>query len=156
MSGFAAGGRDAPLPGRALVVFSGESTVISLPWLKPGFRHCFVILQEPSAEEGVQGGWLLVDARAQVTDIVRLPDWSEGRLAAWFRSRGFRVLTLRPAVPPRRCLPLAPYTCVENVKRLLGLRAPWVFTPYQLFCRLGGRESEIIGKKSLTIASGEA
>jgi hypothetical protein len=42
-----------------------------------------------------------------------------------------------PPGPRRRCAP-APLTCVTVVKRLLGIHAPWVWSPWQLYAYLSG------------------
>jgi hypothetical protein len=43
------------------------------------------------------------------------------------------VLRLAVPAPPRRALAPMPLTCVEVAKRILGLRAWWIITPWQLF-----------------------
>jgi hypothetical protein len=35
-----------------------------------------------------------------------------------------------------RLAPVRPFTCVEAVKRLIGIHAPWTLTPWQLFGHL--------------------
>jgi hypothetical protein len=54
----------------------------------------------------------------------------------FYRQRGHRVIATTLMIPPRVLAPIRPFTCVEAVKRVLGLRAPWVFTPWQLYCHL--------------------
>src|SRR5687768_15224809 len=44
----------APLYSRALLVFSGRTGVAWLRWLRTGFRHCFV-----AVDDGVE--WLTID-----------------------------------------------------------------------------------------------
>lgn len=60
-------------------------------------------------------------------------------LAQHYRERhGFTVFSLEA---PRRD-PLTPFmfgTCVGAAKRVLGLNAPWIVTPYQLFKELRRR-----------------
>lgn len=118
---------------RAVVVFTGETGLKALGLLRRGFRHCFVAV--------LQGGrWVTVDplahriwVAADVPEAVDLPGF-------WRRS-GFTTVELvldEPPVPRR--LPLAPLTCVSVVKRVIGLRAPFVLTPYQLHRRLARTE----------------
>jgi hypothetical protein len=62
-------------------------------------------------------------------------------LAAFYREQGHRVLVgQRPPPRTRRRFALAPLTCVTVVKRLLGIDAPWVWTPWQLYTHLSGAE----------------
>ena len=119
----------APSPvaaGVAVLVFADSRELRLLRLLKPGFRHCFVALNDGRH-------WITVDPLLQQTEIAVAPVPPEFDLAAFFRAQGCRTLTvpLRPA-PRRPCLPL-PLTCVETVKRVLGIRAWWLWTPWQLF-----------------------
>jgi hypothetical protein len=50
------------------------------------------------------------------------------------------LLGERPLPRKRPRLALAPLTCVTVVKRLLGIDAPWVWTPWQLYQHLCGPE----------------
>jgi hypothetical protein len=115
----------APIYTRALVVFSGRTGVRWLQWLKPGFRHCFVAL-----DDGIE--WLTVDPLLHRLEIraSRLP--SAFDLAAEYRRMELAVVEVIPAPVPLLRAPFGLFTCVETAKRLLGIRARWVLTPWQL------------------------
>lgn len=117
--------------GPALLVFCHETEIAWLRWLKPGFRHVFVALP-------VAGGWITLDPLSTRLEVAFHPLPADTDLAAWFRARGHCVLAV-PVLPP---LPaqamLAPFTCVTVAKRVLGVRAPLVQTPWQLYRHLGG------------------
>ena len=123
--------RNAPgtTPPRAWVVFCGQAELWWLRVLRPGFRHCFVALNDG-------GHWVVVDPLAPFTDVAVLGLPAEYDLPDWFRGLGMIVV---PA-PLRRGLtrpaPWGAFTCVEAVKRVLGLHAPFVLTPWQLYRRL--------------------
>jgi hypothetical protein len=129
-----------------LVLFCDDGGLPLLRLLKPGFRHVFVVLPLPRQAgrgEGA-GGWISVDPLIDRMELALHPPWPVHQLAGWFRAQGLTVLNLFLPVPAARqhpplAPPIAPFTCVEAVKRLLGLRAPWVLTPYQLYRHLGGR-----------------
>lgn len=112
---------------RALVVFHDHGSHW-LSWvLKPGFRHVFAVVD--SGEH-----WIMVDPRDGVPIIEAVADASFD-LAAFYREEGYAVLDV---VPPGQG-PWGPFfisNCVGAVKAVLGLRAPFVFTPYQLYRRL--------------------
>jgi hypothetical protein len=93
--------------------------------LAPGFRHCFVALNDGAA-------WLLHDPLVPRTELVLLPVEPNFDLAAHWRAHGLRAVTVRLAPASRRFWWPAPFTCVEAVKRVIGLRAPFVLTPRQL------------------------
>jgi len=119
------------MKGSALLVFCHETEIAWLRWLKPGFRHVFVALPAP-------GGWITVDPLSTLLEVEYHPLPPDTDLAAWFRTRGHRVLEspLHPPLPVQ--WPFTPLTCVSVAKRLLGIRAPLVVTPWQLYCHLGG------------------
>jgi len=112
-------------PRRALVVFHDAP---ARPWqhlLRRGFRHCFLLLP-------LGGVWLFVDPRLVVTDLGLLTLPADFDVAAWYRRQGYTAVWAERGRARRR-FPWRPYTCVEAVKRVLGLDAPWVLTPWQLY-----------------------
>jgi hypothetical protein len=116
----------------AVVVFSGRT---DLPWLrllKPGFRHCFVLLRRG-------GAWVVIDPLAHYTRVDLVPASlarTAEEVAAAYRDAGVHAVGTAVREPPARLAPLRPATCVETVKRVLGLRAPAVVTPWQLWTHL--------------------
>lgn len=115
-----------PLYDRALLVFSGRTGVPWLRWLRPGFRHCFVALDDGAA-------WLTVDPLLHRLEVRASGLPSAFDLAREYRKLDLAVLEIVPAAVPLRRAPLGLFTCVETAKRLLGIRAPWVLTPWQLY-----------------------
>lgn len=112
----------------AWVVFSGES---DLPWLRilrPGFRHCYVLLNDGHH-------WISFEPMSNYTDINvhELPaafDWP-----LWLHDQGFKVIKSQ-IHRTRKQAPWMPYTCVEAVKRVIGLHARFILTPWQLYKHL--------------------
>ena len=113
----------------AVVVFSDRSDLAWLRLLRPGFRHCFVVLRRSH-------GWLAVEALSNATVVSELPDAAAGEIAEAYRRAGHRSAIVRCHDHHRAPLPWAPFTCVESVKRLIGMRAPGIMTPYQLWERI--------------------
>ncbi|MBI2235766.1 MAG: hypothetical protein HYU60_02215 [Magnetospirillum sp.] len=111
---------------RALVVFVGRADLWWLRLLRPGFRHCFLVLGSP-------GGWIAIDPMSNLTEVSVLPLEADCDLAAWYRGQGHVVVEAVPLLPARQPAPWRAYTCVEAVKRILGVDAPFVLTPWQLF-----------------------
>lgn len=112
----------------AVVVFSGVGEHPLAPLLKPGFRHCFVVVRDG------KGPWILVDPAVGVPrlSVIGLEDFD---VAAFYRDTGMTVVETRRADVPH-CLPLTISNCVGIVKAVIGLRAPLVLTPYALYRRL--------------------
>ena len=137
---------------RTLVVFCDATELWWLCFLKRGFRHCFVALGDGER-------WMTIDPLSHVTDIALIPGDSVDDLASIYRGLGLTVLETSLRIPPRRAAPWRPFTCVEAVKRILGVHAGNVVTPWQLYCFLSrNRDSSrnstinfpIIGKNKLT------
>ncbi len=112
------------MSGRALAVFSGEADLVWLRLLRPGFRHCFVALEE-------DGRWVTIDPLAGYTDIALQPVPAGFDLAGFYRERGFTVVETRRR-RRHKPAPLLPATCVELAKRVLGVASWRVLTPRQL------------------------
>jgi hypothetical protein len=118
----------------ALVVFADDTT---LKWLRPlrtGFRHCFVAVRRGN-------DWIVCNPFSHYTELDVIHGFTADELAAWYRHHGLLVVETVATTPPARCAPLRPFTCVEAVKRALGLCAPWIFTPRQLYRHLARRAS---------------
>lgn len=111
---------------QALVVFVDDA---GLRWLRPlrsGFRHCFIAVHRGNV-------WIICNSLSHYTDLDVAIGCTTAEIAAWYRRCGFIVVEAKTCTPPKRCAPMRPFTCVETVKRVLGLRAPWVITPWQLY-----------------------
>jgi len=113
----------------AIVVF-GSSSLRCLQVLKQGYQHCFVVTQS-------SGQWHLMDPLSNGTQISMLGYTCPNEIIPAFRREGYDAIAVQRLAPVRRLMPLAPYTCVEAVKRVLGVRERWVLTPWQLRQYLG-------------------
>lgn len=116
---------------QAWVVFTGRTDLGWLKLLRQGFRHCFVLLRQ-------DGLWLRVDPLAAHTEIEALALPPLYDLPAWYEAQGCRVVPVSLRRGHRRPAPVALFSCVEAVKRVLGLHAPAVLTPWQLYRHLTG------------------
>lgn len=113
----------------ALVAFTGRTELWWLRLLKPGFRHCFALIEDAS-------GWIVCDALAHRLSLSVLPPRPAAVMFGQLLEAGYVVVPVRPRSAPRRAAMAVPFTCVEAVKRLLGLRARRILTPWQLFRHL--------------------
>ena len=116
-----------PAPSFAWVVFADQ---VGLAWLKlvrRNFRHCFLLV-------ACDVGWILFNPLSHCTELCWLAD---AKARALLRAHPAAVLVRVRAAPPRFSLPWRPFTCVEAVKRALGLGdAARVVTPWQLYRHL--------------------
>ena len=121
---------------RAVVGFGGTPTLWWMHFLKKGFYHCIVAL-------GRQNEWLIIDPLLHFTDAIMIRNIDIKR---FFKKHGYRFVEVSLNEPNYKRLRVMPYTCVETVKRFIGVEKARIFTPYGLFCYLNKK----IGKKSLT------
>lgn len=110
----------------AWVVFSGASSLRFQRFLRPGFRHCFVILFD-----GVN--WISVDPLLGRIEIMvhQIPDHVD--FPGWLASQGLVVIKSRNILIQKKIAPVMFCTCVEIVKRVLGIHRLCIVTPYQLY-----------------------
>lgn len=108
----------------AVVIFTCSSLGY-LKALRAGYRHCMIAMQDG-------GEWILLDPLSNGLQITRLGEARPDEIIAAFRENGLDAVAAQRRAPLRRELPWAPFTCVEAVKRALGMDARWVMTPWQL------------------------
>ena len=111
---------------RALAVFQ-DKPGWQTAWLKPGFRHVLAAVELPSGyavvADPIAGG---LHFWAGPGDLVYLTDYY----------RGMGATAVETNASPGGLFYPTRWTCVEAVKRILGIRALSVLTPYQLYKRL--------------------
>ncbi|MBC8269672.1 MAG: hypothetical protein H8E36_13070 [Rhodospirillaceae bacterium] len=126
---------------RALVIFSDRTELRKLWLLKRGYRHCFAII------EG-RAGWAVFNPLSHYTEIETYPSLDEDEIVQFYQGLDFTVLRTQVREVPKKRAPLFPYTCVEAVKRTLGIHARAIVTPWQLYQYLENYHK--IEKNSLT------
>lgn len=110
---------------KAWVVFSGQA---DLPWLKvlkQGYRHCYVLLNDGKH-------WITIDPLSNYMDVSVHDVPLDFNLPLWMRNRGHIIMpaTIRHL---DKQAPWMPFSCVEAVKRVLGIHKSFIFTPWQLY-----------------------
>lgn len=114
----------------AVVVFTDAERPRWLRIFTKGFRHCFALVCS-------SGRWVVVNPMSHWMDVAVLAETADGATAdeivRTLEMRDLAAVACTVHEPPRRAWPPAPFTCVEAVKRILGIKAPLVLTPWQLF-----------------------
>lgn len=125
------------LNSKAWVVFCKNTDIWWLRFLKNGFRHCFLILNDGEK-------WITYDPMASFTDITVHKTSIKFDLPKWFSQQGHNVQ--QSFIKHKKNMaPLSLFTCVESVKRVLGIHNFFIFTPYQLYKYLkGGKHGHVI------------
>ena len=111
----------------AWVVFSGQADCRWLRILKPGFRHCMVLLHDGKR-------WLSVDPMLNHMELqVHETVPEDFDFPRWLQTQG--QLVVRASVDHSKKIPapLMFMSCVEVVKRVLGIHSRRIITPWQLY-----------------------
>jgi hypothetical protein len=111
----------------AIVVFEDRADSLVLRCLRPGFRHCFCLL-------GENRRWTLCDPLKSQLAVAIVEDVSLAELRQLLEAPRRRLLygTVLEGRGEGGSL-CRLLTCVEIVKRLLGITAPHILTPHQLY-----------------------
>ena len=135
--------RLSPLSAKQAYVAFGDQA--NLPWLKllkPGYRHCFVVL-------GAADCWVLYEPLSHRTEITVIPTQPSFDPAAWLRHFDYTVVPVMIDPPRKTAAPWGPFTCVEAVKRVLGVRARFILTPWRLFEFLREQNEKVVDKSKI-------
>ncbi len=120
-------------PQKAWVVFSGNTELFWVRFLRPGFRHCYLVLHDGTH-------WISLDPLASHMELTvhELP--AEFDLPAWLAQQGQRIV---PAQMKRlkRAAPWSALSCVEVIKRMLGIHKFTLLTPWQLYRYLAAQNN---------------
>ena len=111
---------------RAVVVFKnavGQEHWLA-PLLKDGFTHCGVAVE-------AEDYWVFVDPNPDCIRF-RVPALKNFDIAKYFQDQGFAVVELETTGAEVK-VPLVVSNCVGVVKTVLGIRKPFIITPYQLY-----------------------
>ncbi len=92
--------------------------------LKPGFRHCFCVMDDGRFR-------IIYDARDGKPFTQAHTNTLED-LTSHYRSHGYTVVETRMGDKPLTA-PLAVATCVGLVKCMCAIKAPFVYSPHQLY-----------------------
>lgn len=107
-------------------------------WLRDGFKHIMALQWDGY-------NWLMFNPRAGCTDVAVL-SWSKPDLPLDIVSDRdaviLQIVSYRDTQRIRSVIPMLP-TCVEQIKALLGIRAPFALTPWQFYRYLiGGKHGK--------------
>ena len=117
----------------AYVAFGGNPTRWWTRFLKKGFYHCALLI-------GNGFEWLLIDPVAHYTDLILIRRKNAPQV---LKEKGYRLVRTTPIIPKEIKFYFRPLTCVETIKRFLGITTPKIWTPYQLFLYLKSQKRKI-------------
>lgn len=124
---------------QAYVVFVDNTSLWWLKLLKKGFRHCYLILK--IADSGI---WLEVNPMSNQIVVNLYEYFPDFNYISYLEHKDqVKICPVQIAEAPLKAAPICLFTCVEMVKRFLGLHECFIHTPYQLYTFL-----QVVGKKS--------
>lgn len=100
-----------------------------MPRLRPNFQHCYAVKESLGKEF-----WIIADSKNCYTDI-RIESKLNYPHIRCLEPDGI-ILTVEAIIRPKNRYTICVFNCVELCKSLLGIRAFWLWTPYQLYKRL--------------------
>lgn len=96
-----------------------------LQWLlKPGFCHVFCVMDD--------GDFRIVYDALDGRPHTKAHQNSLDEMAEFYRARGFTVVETKMGDKPLTA-PLAIANCVGLVKAMCAIKAPFIYSPYQLY-----------------------
>lgn len=110
------------------VVFD-DSPRWCVSWCKPGFRHCYIArLEYGKIWTVIQDTMYHLDVRMHlVEDYPTIADLA---------GKGATYIPVEYNIKKRHRGHICLFNCVEVAKAVLGIRRPFIFTPYQLYRHL--------------------
>lgn len=117
---------DIQAPRDVWIVFSDHADLGYLKILKRGFRHCFALIHDGDH-------WLAIDPMSHYIDFSILPVDPNYDLPIWMAGEGLSIVRVTPNRSIKKPAPLGLFTCVEVIKRFLGIHRRRVLTPWQLY-----------------------
>lgn len=124
---------------KVYIVFEDNVSLWWLRFLKSGFRHCYLLLELQNGRGYLElnpfSNQLFVAIRRKIPNFDYISYLRENNLC--------QVILADIAPAPLKCAPIGLFTCVELVKRVIGLHSVSTITPYQLY-----KKVKIVGKTS--------
>lgn len=117
------------------VVFEHDTSLWWLRFLRRGFRHCYVLL-EFSRPDGMHF-WLELNPMSNQTYAFIHNSALEIDYISYLKKQEYiHICQFDFEQSPLKCAPFSAFTCVEFVKRILGIHDFFIITPYQLYKKI--------------------
>ena len=122
------------------VAFEDTNCLWWLKFLKPGFRHCYVILVAFEKHAVV-----LLNPRSNRIDVELYTSCNTKKFMTEFaRKEGVSLCRVHMEETVFKPAPFMVFTCVEFVKRVLGIHNISIITPYQLYKKIKNSRKNIL------------
>lgn len=116
----------------AYVVFEDNTNLWWLKFLKKGYRHCYILLRLQNTNL-----WLEINPMSNQLFLLLHADSLELDYISYLKNKKLStVLEIEIQDAPIKCAPIGFFTCVELVKRIIGIHSFFTITPYQLMNKI--------------------
>lgn len=115
---------------KVYVVFVDNTSLWWLKFLKKGFRHCYIIFQLGNNPQ------LLIELNPMSNQFYVFKHISHLGCDYIFHLKqqdNIKIIPIDIKQAELKTAPIGIFSCVEFVKRVLGIHSFWLFTPYQLY-----------------------
>lgn len=120
---------------KGYVVFEHDNSLWWLRFLRPGFRHCYVILEYQDFNN--RYFWLELNPMSnQIYAFIHNSELKIDYSSYLQKKESIHMIPFKFTISPLKCAPFGVFSCVEFVKRILGIHDFFIFTPYQLYKKI--------------------
>lgn len=124
---------------RVYVVFTDNTSLWWLKIFKPGFRHCYVILEFGNEF------WLELNPFSNRLVVRIYRHYNDSDYISYLKENyPVTVVEVKIGDIPLKCAPLSAFTCVEFVKRMLGIHDVLILSPYQLYKKITNCRKKVL------------
>lgn len=121
----------------AAIVFEDNTTLWWLKFLSHGFRHCYLIVFSDSHPFCVELN--------PMSNQVFVSIYNRKHLYSYIKNKNFIIIKIfEPILKPA---PLSFFTCVEFIKRILGIHNRFIITPKKLYTALNNCRKKVLTSK---------
>ena len=112
----------------AVLIYCDEAAHWASPALRRGFRHVWALIADERARS-----WIEHDLTTAFGRTARAFAGLDYDVVGHFEAAGCVVQRATAEPWKRHRLPMSTPSCVTMCKELLGINAPWIWTPHQLY-----------------------
>lgn len=114
------------------VVFEDNVSLWWLRFLKPGFRHCYLLFMTEDQQKLLKINPMSNQISIQLLTVGGVMEVIHNLEMSPLKT----VCRVHIQPAPLKCAPIMAFTCVEMVKRTLGIHDFKIITPYQLYKKI--------------------
>ena len=120
----------------AYIVFEDNTSLWWLKFLKPGFRHCKIFVRISKS--------LYFEVNPLSNQMFVFLHYFEKESEFKKVIHNNKFIKTKISDAPLKTAPIGIFTCVEAVKRIIGIHNFFIITPFQLYIFLSGCRKKVL------------